>query len=192
MEREAWNAMALLAQALRLPDDRRPERSRRSGRATSSKLLEPNWVEKRETALNRVRGRIETVIAKNVDIDDNEISQSRRTDAAVSREASEATEADNVGIHPALPYADASQIHDGPSLCRRSRSRRAALPDTHGSPDRMKHSGARWTDRSIGLRTVWNIQGGKRMKMGEDHNVSLSGPALDNLDEMREGLAKTI
>jgi hypothetical protein len=35
-------------------------------------LLAPIWVEKRETA-NRVRGRIETVIAKNVDIDDNDL-----------------------------------------------------------------------------------------------------------------------
>jgi hypothetical protein len=32
-------------------------------------LLEPIWVEKRETA-NRVRGRTETIIAKNVDVDD--------------------------------------------------------------------------------------------------------------------------
>jgi len=32
-------------------------------------LLKPIWVEKRETA-NRVRGRIETIIAKNVNIDD--------------------------------------------------------------------------------------------------------------------------
>src|SRR5713101_8958235 len=35
-------------------------------------LLEPIWIEKRETS-NRVRGRIETIIAKNVDIDDNEL-----------------------------------------------------------------------------------------------------------------------
>jgi hypothetical protein len=34
-------------------------------------LLKPIWVEKRETA-NRVRGRIETVVAKNVDIDDHD------------------------------------------------------------------------------------------------------------------------
>ena len=33
-------------------------------------LLEPIWIAKRETS-NRVRGRIETIIAKNVDIDDN-------------------------------------------------------------------------------------------------------------------------
>ena len=34
-------------------------------------LLAPIWVEKRETA-NRVRGRIETIIAKNVDVDDKD------------------------------------------------------------------------------------------------------------------------
>ena len=34
-------------------------------------LLKPIWLEKRETA-NRVRGRIETIIAKNVDVDDND------------------------------------------------------------------------------------------------------------------------
>jgi hypothetical protein len=33
-------------------------------------LLKPTWIEKRETS-NRVRGRIETIIAKNVDIDDD-------------------------------------------------------------------------------------------------------------------------
>jgi hypothetical protein len=34
-------------------------------------LLKPIWIEKRETA-NRVRGRIETIIAKNVDVDDKD------------------------------------------------------------------------------------------------------------------------
>ena len=34
-------------------------------------LLRPIWVEKREAA-NRVRGRIETIIAKNVDVDDTD------------------------------------------------------------------------------------------------------------------------
>ena len=34
-------------------------------------LLRPIWLEKRETA-NRVRGRIETIIAKNVDVDDKD------------------------------------------------------------------------------------------------------------------------
>jgi hypothetical protein len=34
-------------------------------------LLQPIWIEKRQTS-NRVRGRIETIIAKNVDIDDHE------------------------------------------------------------------------------------------------------------------------
>ena len=34
--------------------------------------LTPIWIEKRETS-NRVRGRIETIIARNVDIDDHEL-----------------------------------------------------------------------------------------------------------------------
>jgi hypothetical protein len=34
-------------------------------------LLRPIWVEKRETA-NRVRGRIETIIAKNINVDDTD------------------------------------------------------------------------------------------------------------------------
>ena len=40
-------------------------------RHDSYELLRPIWVEKRETA-NRVRGRIETIIAKNVDVDDTD------------------------------------------------------------------------------------------------------------------------
>ena len=36
-------------------------------------LLKPIWVEKWETA-NRVRGRIETIIAKNVDVDDTDFA----------------------------------------------------------------------------------------------------------------------
>ena len=39
--------------------------------ATSTNCSEPIWVEKRETA-NRVRARIETIIAKNVDVDDTD------------------------------------------------------------------------------------------------------------------------
>jgi hypothetical protein len=35
-------------------------------------LLQPIWIEKRETA-NRVRARIETIIAKNIDVDDTDL-----------------------------------------------------------------------------------------------------------------------
>jgi hypothetical protein len=49
--------MAVIAQTIRLPSH-------------IFELLKPIWIEKRETS-NRVRGRIETIIAKNVDIDDN-------------------------------------------------------------------------------------------------------------------------
>jgi integrase len=48
--------------------------------------------------------------------------------------------------------------------------------------------GARWTeiDRSYPTGPIWKISG-ERMKMDEDHNVPLSQPALDILDEMSKG-----
>ena len=48
--------------------------------------------------------------------------------------------------------------------------------------------GARWTqiDRSYPTGPIWKIPG-ERMKMDEDHNVPLSRPALDILDEMSKG-----
>ncbi len=55
-------------------------------------LLRPIWVEKRETA-NRVRGRIETIIAKNVDVDDQRFPKSRRTHETTARETSKAAQA---------------------------------------------------------------------------------------------------
>ncbi len=57
MEQKARCTMAVIAQTIRLPSH-------------IFELLKPIWIEKRETS-NRVRGRIETIIAKNVDIDDN-------------------------------------------------------------------------------------------------------------------------
>ncbi len=48
--------------------------------------------------------------------------------------------------------------------------------------------GARWTeiDRSYPTGPIWKIPG-ERMKMEQDHNVPLSQPALDILDEMSKG-----
>src|SRR3954470_1918676 len=68
-------------------------------------LLKPIWVEKRETA-NRVRGRIETIIAKNVDIDDPDF----RNPAELTRQLREKLPKRPKRVvrhHPALPYAEA-------------------------------------------------------------------------------------
>jgi hypothetical protein len=68
-------------------------------------LLQPIWVEKAETA-NRVRGRIETVIAKNVDIDDKEF----RNPAELTKQLREKLPKRPKRVprhHPALPYVDA-------------------------------------------------------------------------------------
>jgi integrase len=71
-------------------------------------LLHPIWVEKRETA-NRVRGRIETVIAKNVDIDDKEF----RNPAELTKQLREKLPKRQKQVarhHPALPYTDTSEF----------------------------------------------------------------------------------
>ena len=54
-------------------------------------LLRPIWISKRETA-NRVRGRIETIIARNVDINDPDFRNPAELTKAVAREASEASQ----------------------------------------------------------------------------------------------------
>src|SRR5262249_55423770 len=70
-------------------------------------LLRPIWVEKRETA-NRIRGRIETIIAKNVDVDDTDF----RNPAELTklREKLPRRPKRVVRHHPALPYAEAPQF----------------------------------------------------------------------------------
>ncbi|HEV2159451.1 tyrosine-type recombinase/integrase [Bradyrhizobium sp.] len=68
-------------------------------------LLNPIWIEKRETA-NRVRGRIETIIAENVDIDDRDF----RNPAELTKQLRERLPKRPkraVRHHPALPYAEA-------------------------------------------------------------------------------------
>src|ERR1700677_2689656 len=68
-------------------------------------LLQPIWVEKAETA-NRVRGRIETVIAKNVDVDDKEF----RNPAELTKQLREKLPKRpkrKTRHHPALPYTEA-------------------------------------------------------------------------------------
>jgi Arm DNA-binding domain len=69
-------------------------------------LLVPIWVEKRETS-NRVRGRIETIIAKNIDVDDKDF----RNPAELTKQLREKLPKRPKRVvrhHPALPYAEAS------------------------------------------------------------------------------------
>jgi hypothetical protein len=66
--------------------------------------LKPIWLEKRETA-NRVRGRIETIIAKNVDVDDKDF----RNPAELTKQLRENPKR-VVRHHPALPCADISKF----------------------------------------------------------------------------------
>ncbi|MGY8677880.1 tyrosine-type recombinase/integrase [Bradyrhizobium sp. UFLA05-153] len=145
-------------------------------------LLRPIWVEKRETA-NRVRGRIETIIAKNVDVDDSDF----RNPAELTKQLREKLPRRPKRVvqhHPALPHAEAPQFMIDLSAA----SGIAALMlrfliltacRTNEVVD------ARWSeiDRPS---SIWKIPG-DRMKMNQDHVVPLSEPALATLDKMRDG-----
>ncbi|OAF05822.1 hypothetical protein AYJ54_02745 [Bradyrhizobium centrolobii] len=145
-------------------------------------LLKPIWVEKRETA-NRVRGRIETIIAKNVDIDDPDF----RNPAELTRQLREKLPKRPKRVvrhHPALPYADA------PAFMKLL----AGAPGTAAAMLRFLIFTACRTNEAVEGRwseidrpgSTWKIPG-ERMKMDQDHYVPLTDPALAVLDEMRDG-----
>lgn len=140
-------------------------------------LLKPIWVEKRETA-NRVRGRIETVIAKNVDIDDHDF----RNPAELTKQLREKLPKRpkrKPRHHPALPYAEASAFL--PVLAGADGKAAVALRFLIFTVCRTNEViGARW-DEIDRPRAVWKIPG-ERMKMDEDHSVPLTAPALGQGD----------
>jgi integrase len=148
-------------------------------------LLKPIWIEKRETA-NRVRGRIETIIAKNVDVDDKDF----RNPAELTKQLREKLPKRPKRVvrhHPALPYAEAAQFMG--VLAGAAGRAAIALRFLIFTVARTNELvGARWTeiDRTYPTGPIWKIPG-ERMKMDEDHNVPLSRPALDILDEMSKG-----
>jgi len=148
-------------------------------------LLTPIWVEKRETA-NRVRGRIETIIAKNTDINDRDF----RNPAELTKQLREKLPKRLKRVirhHPALPYADAAtfmgQLAGAPG---RAAAALRFLIFTVGRTNEIV--GARWTeiDRAYPTGPIWKIPS-ERMKMDQDHYVPLSQPALGILDEMSKG-----
>jgi integrase len=148
-------------------------------------ILEPIWVQKRETA-NRVRGRIETVIAKNVDINDRDF----RNPAELTKQLREKLPTRPKRVirhHPALLYADASNFMAelGNAEGRAAIALRFLILTVCRTNEVV---GAKWTeiDRAYPTGPVWRIPR-ERMKMDEDHCVPLSQPALEILEEMSKG-----
>ena len=145
-------------------------------------LLKPIWIEKRETS-NRVRGRIETIIARNVDINDNEF----RNPAELTKQLREKLPKRpkrKTRHHPALPYADMPKFMTDLAAAEglAARALRFLIFTVCRTNEVL---GARWAeiDRPS---TSWQIPG-ERMKMGEDHSVPLNDPALAILEKMRDG-----
>jgi integrase len=143
------------------------------------RLLYPIWAGKRDTA-NRVRGRIETVIAKNIDIDDREY----RNPAELTKQLLLKLPKRSKRIarhHPALPYA---QIHEfmyrlqfaeGAAAC-------ALRYLVYSAARTSEVLGASWSE--IDMTTgIWRIPG-ERMKTGEFHSVPLSEAAKQTLAKM--------
>jgi integrase len=145
-------------------------------------LLKPIWIEKRETA-NRVRGRIETIIAKNVDVDDKDF----RNPAEITKQLREKLPRRPKRVvrhHPALPYTDASQfMADLSGAAGAAAAMLRFLIFTACRTNEVVE--ARWSEIDLSS-SAWRIPG-ERMKMNQDHVVPLSDPALAILDEMRDG-----
>jgi integrase len=145
-------------------------------------LLRPIWVEKRETA-NRVRGRIETIIAKNVDVDDTDF----RNPAELTKQLREKLPRRPKRVvrhHPALPYAEAPQFMAELSAAGGvAASMLRFLIFTACRTNEVVEARRSEIDRPS---STWKIPG-ERMKMSQDHVVPLSDPALVILDNMRDG-----
>lgn len=145
-------------------------------------LLQPIWITKRETS-NRVRGRIETIIAKNVDINDLEF----RNPAELTKQLREKLPKRPkrvVNHHPSLPYAETPAFMQ--ELRKAAGTAAIMLQFVIVTGCRTSEAiEARWSeiDRPD---AIWKIPG-ERMKMDQDHWVPLSAPALSILDEMRNG-----
>ena len=144
-------------------------------------VLRPIWLEKRETA-NRVRGRIETIIAKNVDVDDTDF----RNPAELTKQLREKLPRRPKRVvrhHPALPYAEASQfMTDLSAAAGTAASMLRFLILTACRTNEVVD--ARWSEIDRPSST-WKIPG-ERMKMHQDHVVPLSDHALAILDHMRD------
>ena len=145
-------------------------------------LLRPIWVEKRETA-NRVRGRIETIIAKNVDVDDTDF----RNPAELTKQLREKLPKRPKRVvrhHPALPYAEAPQfMADLSAAGGVAASMLRFLIFTACRTNEVVV--ARWSEIDRPSST-WKIPG-ERMKMRQDHVVPLPATALAILDKMGDG-----
>jgi integrase len=150
-------------------------------------LLRPIWVEKRETA-NRVRGRIETIIAKNVDVDDTDF----RNPAELTKQLREKLPKRPKRVvrhHPALPYAEAPQfMADLSAAGGIAASMLRFLIFTACRTNEVVE--ARWSE-IYRPSSTWKIPGG-RMKMRQDHVVPLPATALAILDKIRDGAQREL
>jgi integrase len=144
-------------------------------------LLRPIWISKRETA-NRVRGRIETIIARNVDINDPDF----RNPAELTKQLREKLPRrpkSSARHHPALPYTDmrAFMAELGKSTGTAAHALRFLILTACRTNEVLN---ARWAEIEW-EQEIWHIPA-SRMKMREDHSIPLTEPAMAILRHMQE------
>jgi integrase len=136
-------------------------------------LLLPIWTKKAETA-NRVRGRIETILAAEANIDDDAF----RNPAALTKQLREKLpkrEKRKRRHHPSLPYAEISTFMG--KLAAQGGVAARALEFTILTVARTNETlNAGWSELDIPAK-VWTVPA-ERMKMGEEHNVPLCEAAI--------------
>jgi integrase len=132
-------------------------------------LLAPIWIEKRETS-SRVRSRVETIIAKNADINDREF----RNPAELTKQLREKLPKRpkrSTKHHNALPYAGMAEfmakLGDADGMAARALAFGVLTVARTGEV-----LGAAWSEFDFASKT-WCVPG-IRMKMGESHTVPLS------------------
>ncbi|MGK7062703.1 hypothetical protein AB4853_40215 [Bradyrhizobium sp. 1050_B9_N1_2] len=132
---------------------------------------------------NRVRGRIETIIAKERRYRRSRLPQPRRTYEAVAREASQAAE-EGGSASPRIALCRGARLHAG--ACRRRGQGCADLQFVIFAACRTNEAiegGWIEIDRPD---SIWKIPG-HRMKMDQDHHVPLAEVVMSQTGDGESG-----
>jgi integrase len=144
-------------------------------------LLEPHWISKRET-IDRVRGRIETVIARHLDINDpdarNPAEMTKQLKEKLPRRPKRAVRHHNALLYTDMP-AFVAQL--GKSNATAAYALKFLILCAGRTNEVLN---ARW-DEIDWEQKIWAIPA-SRMKAGEDHTVPLTDQAIVVLRHMQE------
>ncbi len=146
-------------------------------------ILQPIWLKKTETA-TRVRNRIELILdyasALKFRAGDNPARWRGNLDAILPKPS----KVKNVKHHTALPYDDMSQFM-AELLGVNGLAAKALILTILTATRTSEVLNARWSEFNLDKRT-WTIPS-ERMKTGKAHRIPLSAPAVDLLNNIKDG-----